>query len=75
MKFLQEKLYLVSDSFIWVFQQHANINYFTFQFQHVIQDQMCDHHETLLTHMNISIVKKIEHILGSLVHLIRKSVE
>lgn len=75
MQLCQEQLYLISDSFVWIFKQHTNVDYFTLQLEHVVDDQMSNYHQTLLPNLNIPIVKKIKHVFGALVHLIWESVE
>ena len=75
MQLMKEKLDLFLDPIVWIFKELANVNNFTLELQHIVQDQMSDDHEALLANMNLSVMQKHKDILDSLVQQIWETVE
>jgi len=72
---MQEEFYLVSDSRVFIFKKHANVNDFSLKFEHIIQNEMCDDHESLPSYMGLGVVKENEDIFGSFIENIWEPIE
>ena len=75
MQLMQEEFNLVSYSWIFIFKKHANIYNFSLKFEHIIQNEMCDNHESLSSNMGLGVMKKNEYIFCSFIQNIRETVE
>lgn len=75
MQLMQKKFDLVTDSGVWVLQQHANVYDFSFDLKHIIENQMCDHHKSLSSHMVLFIVKKSKDLVCFFVQAVWESIE
>ena len=75
MQLVQEQLDLFFYPIILVFKQHADIDDFSFELEHVVQDQVGDDHEALLPDVNFSIMQQHKDVLDSLVQEIWEAIE
>ena len=72
---VEEELDLLLDAVVRVFEQLADVNYLTFELEHVVQDEMSDHHEALLANVDLLVVQEHEDVLHSLVEQIWEAIE
>lgn len=72
---MEEKLDLVFDFILFIFKKHANVNYLTLKFEHIIKDQVSYNHECLTSYMALWIMKKLEDILSLFKENIGESIE
>lgn len=72
---MKEKLDLVFDSFIFIFQVHADVNNLTFKFQHVIQYEMSNDHKSLSSDVILFIMEQHEDVLSLLIQNIGEAIE
>ena len=75
MQFMEEKLNLVLNLFVRVLQQHANVNYLSLKLEHVVQDQVCDNHKCLPSHMIAPIMQQVKHVPGAFMQGVWETVE
>ena len=72
---MEEELDLLLDTVVRVFKQLADVDYLTFELEHVVQDKMSDHHKALLTNVDLLVVQEHEDVLHSLVEQIWEAIE
>ena len=72
---VKEELDLLLDTVVRVFKQLADVNYLTFELEHVVQDKMSDHHESLLANVDLLVMQEHEDVLYSLVEQIWEAIE
>ena len=72
---MEEELDLLLDTVVRVFEQLADVNYLTFELEHVVQDKMSDHHEALLANVDLLVVQEHEYVLHSLVEQIWEAIK
>lgn len=75
MQLVKEELDLVPNLFLFILQKHADVNYLAFEFEHVVEDQVSDHHEGLPPDRALGIVKENKHVLGLLVEDVWEAIE
>ena len=75
MKFVEEELDLVLDTIVCVLKHHTDVNDFTLEFEHVVQDEMSNDHEGLLSNVNFWVVQEHEDVLHSFVQQVGETIE
>lgn len=66
---------MLFDAVVGVFKKLADVHDLAFEFKHVVQDEMGDHHEALLSDMDISVVEKHKDLMNSFVKKVREPIE
>mmetsp|Transcript_52874 Transcript_52874/g.84240 ORF Transcript_52874/g.84240 Transcript_52874/m.84240 type:complete len:421 (+) Transcript_52874:403-1665(+) len=72
-QFLEKQTSQIRDGRHWVFQQQRNLRDRIADFDHIIEDQMCQHHERVFADNDIFVAQVAIYIGAPLVQLIGKS--
>ena len=75
MQLMQEQLDLILDPYVWILQEHANVNNLSFEFQHIVEDQVTNDQKSLASDMGIGIMEKHEDVLSLLIQSVWESIE
>jgi hypothetical protein len=72
---VQEKLYLITNPGIFILEKHTDVYYFTFEFEHIIENQMGNYHKGLSSDMGLGIMEEREDVLSFLIKNIGETIE
>ena len=75
MQLVQEQLDLVPNSLLVILKKHANVDNFSLELEHVVEDQVGNDHESLPANVALRVLQEHKDLLGLLVEDVGEAVE
>ena len=75
MQLVQKQSDLVFDLIVRVLKKLAYVYYLPFKFEHIIQDEVGNHHQSLLSHVVYWVMKQHKYLFGFVIHYVGESVK